>query len=54
MEQKDIREIVAHQNEEGKKQIEERIFNIRGRQVMIDNYIDDTVLTMLSTWSGRR
>ena len=36
MEQKDIREIVAHQNEEGKKQIEERIFNIRGKQVMID------------------
>ena len=36
MEQKDIREIVAHQNEEGKTQIEERIFNIRGKQVMID------------------
>ena len=36
MEQKDIREIVAHQNEEGKKQIEERIFNIRGKHVMID------------------
>lgn len=36
MEQKDIREIVAHQNEEGKKQSEERIFNIRGKQVMID------------------
>ena len=36
MEQKDIREIVAHQNEEGKTQIEERIFTIRGKQVMID------------------
>ena len=36
MEQKDIREIAAHQNEEGKTQIEERIFNIRGKQVMID------------------
>ena len=36
MEQNDIREIAAHQNEVGKTQIEERIFNIRGRQVMID------------------
>ena len=29
MEQKDIREIVADQNEEGKTQVEERIFTIR-------------------------
>ena len=36
MEQNDIREIAAHQNEVGKTRIEERIFNIRGRQVMID------------------
>ena len=36
MEQKDIREIVADQNEEGKTQIEERIFTIRDKQVMID------------------
>ena len=36
MELTGIREIAAHQNEVGKTQIEERIFNIRGRQVMID------------------
>ena len=36
MEQKDIREIVADQNEEGKTRIEERIFTIRDKQVMID------------------
>ena len=29
-------EIATRQNEEGKTQIEERIFNIRGKQVMID------------------
>ena len=36
MVQTDIREIATHQIEEGKTQIEERIFNIRGKQVMID------------------
>jgi len=36
MEQTNIGEIAAHQNEEGKTQIEERIFTIRGKQVMID------------------
>ena len=36
MKQTDIREIATRQNEEGKTQIEERIFNIRGKQVMID------------------
>ncbi len=36
MELTGIREIAAHQNEVDKTQIEERIFDIRGRQVMID------------------
>ena len=36
MGQTDIREIAALSSEEGKTQIEERIFNIRGKQVMID------------------
>jgi len=36
MELTGIREITAHQIEVDKTQIEERIFNIRGRQVMID------------------
>ena len=36
MELTGIREIAAHKNEVGKTQIEERIFNIRGKQVMID------------------
>ena len=36
MEQTNIGEITTHSNEEGKTQIEERIFNIRGKQVMID------------------
>lgn len=36
MGQTDIREIAALSCEEGKTQIEERIFNIRGKQVMID------------------
>ena len=36
MKQTDIREIATRQNEEGKTQIEERIFTIRGKQVMID------------------
>ena len=40
--------IAALSSEEGKTQIEERIFNIRGKQVLIDNYIDDTVLTLMS------
>ena len=36
MGQTDIREIAVLSSEEGKTQIEERIFNIRGKQVMID------------------
>ena len=36
MEQTNIGEITTLSSEEGKKQIEERIFNIRGKQVMID------------------
>ena len=36
MGQTDIREIAALSSEEGKTQIEERIFDIRGKQVMID------------------
>ena len=36
MKQTEIREIAALSREEGKTQIEERIFNIRGKQVMID------------------
>ena len=36
MEQTNIEEMAIHQGEDGKAQIEERIFNIRGKQVMID------------------
>ena len=36
MEQTSIEEIAVHQSEIGKTKIEERIFTIRGRQVMID------------------
>ena len=36
MEQTNIGEITTLSSEDGKKQIEERIFNIRGKQVMID------------------
>ena len=36
MEQTNIGEITTLSSEEGKTQIEERIFNIRGKLVMID------------------
>ena len=36
MKQTEIREIATRQNEEGKTQIEERIFTIMSKQVMID------------------
>ena len=36
MKQTEIREIATRQNEEGKTQIEEKIFTIRSKQVMID------------------
>ena len=36
MEQTNIEEMAIQQGEDGKAQIEERIFNIRGKQVMID------------------
>ena len=36
MKQASIEEIAVHQSEIGKTKIEERIFTIRGRQVIID------------------